>query len=88
MTNEELLDFGGKLSELPEQEKKEAIRFFKNIIACYDKEDKEVIYDVSTDGVDHRFVDFLLANSSRKVYQNKKSKYENTVKQYIKTREK
>ena len=82
MTNEELLEFDGKLSELPEQEKKEAIRFYKSIISCYDKED-----DVSTDGVDHRFVDFLLANSSRKVYQNKKSKYENSVKQYIKTRQ-
>lgn len=87
MTNEELLEFDGKLSELPEQEKKEAIRFYKSIISCYDKEDREVIYDVSTDGVDHRFVDFLLANSSRKVYQNKKSKYENSVKQYIKTRQ-
>ena len=86
MTNEELLEFSGKISELPEQEKKKAIKFFKSIISCYDEEDIEVIYDASTDGVDTRFVEFLLANSSRQVYQNKKNKYENKVKQYIKTR--
>ena len=86
MTKEELLEFDGRLSELPESEREEAIDFYKTIMSCYDKDHKDLIFDSASDGIDYSYKDFLLANLSRRVYQNNKSKYETRVKQYIKTR--
>lgn len=86
MTKEELLSYDGRLSELPESEKKEAIDFYKSLINCYEKDHQYLIFDSASYGSDYSFEDFLLANLSRKIYQNNKNKYEVKVKQLIKKR--
>lgn len=86
MDKEELLSFEGRISELSEPDKKEAITFYKSLISCYSVEDKRSIFDASADGIDSKYADFILANLSRRVYQKNKSKYDHKVKEFIKTR--
>lgn len=86
MTKDELLNYNGRLSELPDSVRKEAIDFYKSIIKCYDLEDQHNIFDSAKDGVDYDFEDFLLANLSRHVYNTKRKTYEGRVRELVLTK--